>query len=252
MAKVNNHDSLGDRMKEFYEHRTRFMLPRKTYGIIRVDGKAFHTLTRGMDKPFSYIFIDGMNTTAHYMCENIQGAKFGFVQSDEISVVFTDIGEIGTDMWFDGNIQKICSISAALATARFNAFCNINIDLNKKSLPLFDARVFIVPSKEEVLNYFIWRQNDASRNSLSAVAQSLYSAKELNGMGTKEQMDMIVAKGQNWNGYPTGQKRGRAIIKVQKEMVSQKGENFMRAKWEVDNEIPLLTKDGEYLLKHLP
>lgn len=111
---------LGNRMKNSYEKRTKNFLPRRTYTIIRLDGKAFHTYTKGLKRPFDMGFINDMNETAKYLCENIQGCKFAYVQSDEISLLLTDFDKITTDAWYDGNIQKIVSVSASLATAFFN------------------------------------------------------------------------------------------------------------------------------------
>ena len=165
-------DNLGDRMKDYYESRTKSLLPRRTYTIIRIDGKAFHTYTRGLERPFDDKLINDMDETAKYLCKNIQGAKFAFVQSDEISVLLTDFDKLQTSAWFDGSIQKITSISASLATAKFN-------ELRPNKIALFDSRTFTIPSNVEVENYFIWRQQDTVRNSISSVAQSLYSSKEL-------------------------------------------------------------------------
>ena len=113
-------DDLGNRMKDSYENRTRFMLGRRSYTLMRIDGKAFHTYTKGLDRPFDAGLIYDMDETTKYLCKNIQGAKFGYVQSDEISILITDFDDIASEMWFDGNLQKMCSISASLATAEFN------------------------------------------------------------------------------------------------------------------------------------
>jgi tRNA(His) 5'-end guanylyltransferase len=213
-------DDLGDRMKSYYEDRTRISLPRRTNTIIRIDGKAFHTYTRGLPRPFDEELIDDMNATTKFLCENIQNAKFGYVQSDEISIVLTDYDKLTTDAWFDGNIQKMVSIAASLATSKFNQLRgirflrnNMHIDFDKMKLAQFDARVFTIPSEEEVINYFIWRQQDATRNSISAVAQALYSHKELHGKTTDQMQELIFQKGQNWNNYPVGQKRGRVVVR---------------------------------------
>lgn len=199
-------DALRDRMKSFYENRTKQFLPRRTYTVIRIDGKAFHTYTRGLERPFDMKLINDMDETAKYLCKNIQGAKLAFVQSDEISIVLTDFDALGTDAWFDGNVQKITSISASLATAKFN-------ELRPNKIALFDSRAFTIPSKIEVINYLIWRQQDTTRNSISSVAQSMYSAKELHGKKTDEQQEMILQKGTNWNDYDAKLKRGRLIVK---------------------------------------
>jgi tRNA(His) 5'-end guanylyltransferase len=199
-------DNLGNRMKDYYENRTKSFLPRRTYSIIRIDGKSFHTYTRGLKKPFDEKLINDMDETAKYLCENIQGTKFAFVQSDEISLLLTDFDNLQTSAWFDGNIQKITSISASLATAKFN-------ELRPNKIALFDSRVFTIPSNIEVENYFIWRQQDTVRNSISSVAQSLYSHKELHNKNVSEMQEMCFKKGINWDNYSPKYKRGRLIVK---------------------------------------
>ena len=215
-------DELGDRMKSFYEDRTRASLPRRTFTVIRIDGKAFHTYTRGLVRPFDTGLIEDMDATTKYLCENIQGVRLGYVQSDEISLILTDFEKQTTDAWFDGNIQKMASISASMATAKFNELRLLRFAKEiqekgtsnvKKTFALFDSRVFTIPHEEEVLNYLIWRQQDATRNSISSVAQSMYSPKELHGKTTDNMQEMIFQKGQNWNDFPIGQKRGRVILK---------------------------------------
>jgi tRNA(His) 5'-end guanylyltransferase len=210
-------DSLGDRMKDQYENRTRHMLPRRTYTIIRVDGKAFHTFTHGFDRPFDVDLMGAMDLVAQTMCEEIQGAKLAYVQSDEISIVLTDFEKITTDAWFDGNIQKIVSVSAAIATAKFNdivldKFLNEkNKKFHKMDLALFDSRVFTIPDHVEVTNYLIWRQQDASRNSIQMAARALYSHKECENKNTSQLQDMMHEKGVNWNDYTAREKRGGLI-----------------------------------------
>ena len=173
-------------MKEYYENRTRNFLPRRTYTIIRVDGKAFHTYTRGLETPFDGKLVSDMDETACYMCKNVQGAKFAFVQSDEISILLTDFDSLTTDAWFDGNVQKMASVSSSLATAKFNA-------LRPDKIALFDSRVFSIPSTVEVANYFIWRQQDATRNSISSVAQSMFSHSELENKNTNQMQEMCFS-----------------------------------------------------------
>ncbi|MCD6066982.1 MAG: hypothetical protein K0S33_1808 [Bacteroidetes bacterium] len=231
-------DTLGDRMKAFYEDRTRYFIPRRTYTLIRVDGKAFHTYTRGLEKPFDDKLINDMDETAAYLCQNIQGAKFAFVQSDEISILLTDFDDINTSAWFEGNIQKICSVSASLATVRFN-------QLRPEKVALFDSRVFQIPSKAEVENYFIWRQQDTTRNSIASVAQSLYSHKELSGKSSDEQQELIFQKGINWNDYAPKYKRGR-IIEKDPDSYRDEREGAIRSRW-VSKEVPIFTKDRAFL-----
>ena len=222
-------DSLGDRIKENYENRTRYYLPRRTYSIIRIDGKSFHNYTKWFVKPFDDGLIDAMNESAIDLCKQIAGSQFAFAQSDEISVLMTDFDKAVTESWFDNNIQKIVSVSSSIATAKFNE-C-----IRSPKLALFDARVFVIPDPVEVENYFIWRQNDWTRNSIQLVGRSAFSHKELQGKSNSEVQDMLMLeRGINWNDYPTYLKRGRIIKKVRNE-------------WEVDYEIPIFTQDRNYL-----
>lgn len=204
-------DQLGQRMKEQYENRTRYFLPRRTYTIIRLDGKAFHTFTRGMKRPYDEDLMEVMDETSRFLCENIQGSQMAYTQSDEISILLTDFEKTTTDAWFDGNIQKIVSVSASIATARFNNLIHRRHIVDMDKLAFFDSRVFIIPDPIEVENYFIWRQKDAVRNSIAMTAQSLYSHKQLEGKSSSDQQEMIFQKGQNWNNMPEGFKRGRTI-----------------------------------------
>ena len=251
-----SNDRLGQRMKEQYEHRTRCFLPRRTYTIIRLDGKAFHTFTKSFDRPFDLDFEKLMNETAAYLCSKIQNAKCAYVQSDEISILMSDFDTVATDAWFNGNIQKIVSVSASTATYKFNMTMNrlliegISDDGKESKLhnkltnkgrlkvALFDSRVFTIPDPIEVENYFIWRQQDATRNSIQMLAQSLYSHKQLHGKNTSEQQEMTFKKGHNWNNLPVGQKRGRMIIR--------KEDNAGRMGWAID-EPPIFTQEREYL-----
>ena len=220
-------DDLGNRMKRQYEDRTRYFLPRRTYTLIRLDGKAFHTFARGLDKPFDLDLVWIMDTVTQYLCSKIQGCQFGYVQSDEISLLLTDFSKDDTDAWFDGNIQKIASVSASMATWKFNELMQEKISRNQAMKfmkyrgdndsdikeAMFDSRVFTIPDPIEVENYFVWRQKDAVRNSISMLAQSLYSPKQLHGKSQADQQDMIHEKGQNWNDLDGGLKRGRLIAK---------------------------------------
>lgn len=227
-----NRNDLGDRMKQSYEDRTRYLLPRRTYTIIRVDGKAFHTYTRGAVKPFDFKLMDIMDQTAKFLCEEIQGAQFAYIQSDEISILVTDFDKITTSAWFDGNIQKIVSVSASLATGKFNEFKFRDIPAS------FDARVFTIPDPIEVSNYLIWRQQDSVRNSISMAARSIYSHKELHSKNTGQMQEMLFRKGINWNNYPDGAKRGRVIL-------------YQDTNW-IIVEPPSFTQDRTFLEKLIP
>lgn len=273
-------NQLGDRIKCFYEDRFRYTLPRRTYTIIRIDGKAFHTYTNGLNYPFDNGFIDDMNETTKYLCKKIQGVKFGYVQSDEISLLLTDFENLQTDMWFDGNLQKICSVAASMATAKFNQLrilrylsekLNndiINItplfieNLSKVKQAEFDARVFQISNPIEVENYFIWRQQDATRNSISSVAYSLYSNDEVNGKSSNEKQEMIFQKGINWNDYGSREKRGGFIYKIPTEtpniyLMKQSGGDTSTSPTIIRNiwstiECPIFTQEREFLRTKIP
>lgn len=215
------YDQIGTRMKENYENRTRYFLPRRTYTIIRLDGKAFHTFTKGFKRPFDYNLMRLMDETAIELAKQVQGVKLCYVQSDEISLVLTDFDTDQTEAWFDGNIQKMASVSASIATMAFNKALIEDTAREKhgeifmpKSFACFDSRVFSIADRTEVFNYLNWRQQDATRNSIQMAAQALYSHQELHGKNGSQLQEMIFQKGINWNDYPTSAKRGRAIVKV--------------------------------------
>jgi tRNA(His) 5'-end guanylyltransferase len=235
------HDELGARMKEQYEQRTKYYLPRRTYTIIRIDGKAFHTFTKGFDRPYDDDLISMMNTAATVLCENVIGCKLAYVQSDEITLVLTDFDKQETQAYFNGNIQKIASITASAATAAFNSklACYFHDPVvaelghthkftNKGGLKtaLFDSRVFTIPDKEEVLNNFIWRQHDAIRNSIQMVASSLYSPKEMHGKNCSVLREMIKERGGNWEALDAQYRQGRIVTKEY-----YKKEGALRSKW---------------------
>ena len=211
------------RIKVNYESRSRNFLTRRVPVIMRLDGKAFHTYTRGLDKPFDEGLIEDMQQTAIHLCQNIQGAKCAYVQSDEISILITDYDTLTTDAWFDYNIQKMTSISASLATGKFNQLrytrkASVYEEpyfeefIREIVIANFDSRVFNIP-KEEVANYFLARQKDAVKNSISMLAQSLYSHKELHLKNSNEMQEMCFQKGHNWNDLHWSKKRGSFIIK---------------------------------------
>lgn len=225
------HDSLGDRMKRQYEDRTRVMLPRRTYTVLRADGKAFHTLTRRCEKPYDRAFVAGMDVAALALCGQAQGSCFGYVQSDEISVLMTDFADIKTEAWFDGNLQKMVSVGAACVTAAFNATCP-----EFGRMAMFDCRAFTIPDPVEVENYFVWRQQDAVRNSIQGLAQAHFSHKQLHGLNVNELQELLFReKGINWSAGEVEQKRGRVV-----RYDTDRG-------WWIDREPPTFTQEREYL-----
>jgi tRNA(His) 5'-end guanylyltransferase len=271
-----NKDSLGDRMKQ-YENVTRLYLTKRMPLIIRIDGKAFHSFTKGFQRPFDEVLIKTMQETAKYLCENIEGCKLAYTQSDEISLLLTDYDQIETQPWFDKNLLKIVSIGASMATLAFNSLFQKNIaiseedegidllsfnteDNEKTNLyhsywkssykgALFDARAFVLP-REEVCNYFIWRQNDCTRNSIQMVAQSCFSHKELQGKSCNELQNMLLTKKDiNWNNFSVPEKRGSCCTKTQIETIldSRTGQEKNRLKWCIDYNIPIFKENREYI-----
>lgn len=260
---ANKKDSLGDRMKNNYENRAKTYLLRRIPAIIRLDGKAFHTFTRGFVKPFDARLMRVMQETTLELCRNIQGCVFGYTQSDEITLVLVDYNTLDTDAWFNYSVEKMCSVATSMCTLYFNRiFARICGDFIKehaanakdkenlgdidgvlkaymrgiKNGGLFDARVFNVP-EEEVTNCVLWRQNDATKNSVSSLAQAYFSPKELHGKNGSQMQDMLMEKyGINWNNLSIPEKRGTAIIK------NDEGD------WIIDEEMPILRGEGrEYL-----
>lgn len=260
-----SYDTLDDRMKNAYENRYRMYLPDRIPVIIRLDGKAFHSFTRGLKKPFDALFIKTMQDTMEYLCSNIQGCKFGYVESDEISLCLWNWSRNESDAWFGNNLQKMVSISASMAGVAFNRYWNKNVaeylsayesDVTEEEdkyrtiiknkaemlMPVFDSRAFIIPA-EEVHNYFVWRQNDCMRNSIQGLAQSLYSEREINRINTsKLQNKMFSEKGVNWNDYSVVERRGTCIYKVPTKVIGLNGEVVIRNKWTLDTNMPILSK----------
>lgn len=201
-------------MKGNYEDRTRYLLPRRTYTIIRLDGKAFHTYTRGLQKPFCPQLNHDMDKAAFATFSQIQGAEFAYVQSDEVSILLTDFNLPTTSAWFDGNLQKICSVAASIMTAEFNYLRWLRTeDPSTFKLAHFDARVFTIPDPWEVYNYFVWRNKDAIRNSMSALAQAHFSHKELQGKSHTQKFNMLLDKDIDWSTAEGGFRYGRIILR---------------------------------------
>ncbi len=267
--------TLGDRMKNNYENISRYYLTRRMPIITRIDGKSFHTFTKGFKKPFDDILVKTMQETMKYLCENIQGCVLGYTQSDEISLVLVDYAELTTDAWFGNNLQKMCSVSASMATLAFNKAFTRNISKQSKRFyteyleekdasyietleiatnkgAMFDSRVFTIP-KEEVCNYMLWRQQDATRNSILSVGQANFSHKDLHGKSCNNIQDMLMTqKGINWNDYATTLKRGSCCIKVDDGLTAYDETGNIcgytqRSQWIIDNEIPIFSQDRNYI-----
>ena len=264
---INN--EIGKRMKEYYENIPKTKLMRRAPVIARIDGKNFHTFTRGFKKPFDDILIKSMQETMKYLCENIQGCVLGYTQSDEISLLLVDYKNLNSSAWFDYEVQKICSIAASMATMAFNKsfaknaeefmtdcatsyeteglcdkgteeykLCEVYQKAIEKGA-MFDARCFNIP-KEEVTNYFYWRQLDAIRNSIQMVGQSHFPHNILQYKTCEDIKDMLYVKDEIvWELLPTYKQRGSCCIK--QDYIY---ENILRKQWIIDNNIPLFKDEG--------
>ncbi len=203
---------LGDRMKR-YEAVSKTLLMRRTPVIIRVDGKAFHTLTRKMDKPFDPRFNEAMNEAAFKILTTFQGSQAAYIQSDEISVLLLDYQSHATQAPFDYSQQKLVSVSAAAATYGFMVGA-MREGLHIPSMgALFDSRAFNIQETSEVLNYLVWRQQDAIRNSIQGMGQANFSQRELHRVNCGGIKTKLLEKGLDWDALSPDLQRGRWIYK---------------------------------------
>ena len=274
------HDDLGRRMKTFYEQIPKTKLMRRCPVAIRCDGRSFHTFCRKFQKPFDEVLIKTMQETMKYLCENIQGCVLGYTQSDEITLILVDYKKLTSSAFFDYEVQKICSITASMATMAFNKFFEKNIqefsesnecrgldikyiDIYREALnkgAMFDARCFNIP-KEEVTNLVYWRQLDATRNSIQMVGQANFSHKELQNKSCNDIQDMLMTqKGINWNNLPTYQKRGSCCVKNKIIIDNNDGVTVTAQlrntskpenEWIIDKQIPIFKGEGRNYIDRL-
>lgn len=250
---MSDNTPLGDRMKR-YEAVTKDFLPRRTYTIIRVDGKAFHSYLRGAGKPFDERFMADMDNVTAIMCKEVSGTVFAYTQSDEISLLLQDFASVHTEPWLGGNVQKMASISASLATMALNSL--------RTGFPLFDARVFTIPDPVEVANYFIWRQRDAVRNSISMAAQAHFSHGRLHGKDGNAMQELLwCEEGVNWNDYPDRAKRGGICVKeagmeevtfLNRKTMEEETVTPIRTRWVPQDAPHFSTRMGSFLSYIIP
>lgn len=274
--------ALAKRMKK-YEAVPKNTLMRRTPVIIRVDGRAFHTFTKGFQKPFDDVLMRVMQDTMKYLCENIQGCVFGHTQSDEITLILIDYKKLNSEAWFDYEVQKMCSIVASMATMAFNRlFMYEYEEFNRwiyegsptdedKRLndiyynamckgAMFDARAFNLP-KEEVTNNIYWRQLDASRNSIQMVGQANFSHRELLNKTCDQIQDMLMTqRGINWNDMGTSYKRGSCCVRNRRfistsvdgtETCEIRNPKEPETAWIIDNDIPIFKGEGRRYIDEL-
>lgn len=257
-------DPLGHRIKSNYEAPFRYRLPQRTYLLVRIDGRSFHTYTRNCAKPYDRNLAAALDEGALEVCRAVTGCQFAYGQSDEYSFLATDFQTHESESWFNGNVQKIASVAASLFTsafgrARWRQLSAENADAQAIESALaasFDARVFVIPSRSEVENYFVWRQQDASRNSVNMLASVHYPHEELQNANLAQRHELLHRAGVNWNDCPADQKRGRVVRRVGSDrevtyVHKRTGETVTQTvrdqQWEVDRDIPVFTRDRVFL-----
>lgn len=225
-------NSLGSRLKKNYEDPFRIYLPKRLPLVIRLDGRAFHTLTRGLNKPWDKSFMVAMDYTALGLAQEVQTTILILVQSDELSLLLHNYKQLNSEAWFDNNLQKITSISASIASTLFSEYWSDV--LGCKTRAYFDSRAFVLP-EAEVNNYFLFRQQDSTRNAIQMLGQAHFSHKQLQNKSCAQIQEMLWQEhGINFNDYEPYYKRGRCVVK---------GDNG----WHVDRNIPVFSQDKNYI-----
>ena len=248
-----------------YEYVTRTYLPNRLPVIIRIDGKSFHTFSKGFKKPFDGFLSCAMTSTTKKLVENVEGCVFGYTQSDEISLLLKNDQMNETSPWFDNNLSKLISLSASMATLYFNDSFRRTIEdwVANEDVPykdatiywtaidkgaLFDSRAFVLPNVEEVVNYFIFRQQDCTKNSIQSVAQANFSHKEIQGLNCDQLQEKLFQERKiNWGeDTPTKYKRGISVYKSRVEVETPNGKTI-RTKPIIDKELPIFSQDRDFI-----
>jgi tRNA(His) 5'-end guanylyltransferase len=222
-------DELGQRIKRDYEDALRLYVPRRTHVVIRIDGRAFHQFTRKLERPYCRKLADALDQAALKLAGEMIGCRFAYGQSDEYSFVLADTDPPDAALWFDGNVQKIASVSASIFTAAFNR------SFIADEPAAFDSRLLVIAQRSEVEKYLLWRQLDASANSLNMLASAHFTHEVLAGKSTAEKHDLLHAKGLNWAKEPADFKRGRAVLRE------------VNGGWRIDRAIPIFNREPGYL-----
>ena len=213
-------DSFGGRMKMYEKAYSTKCMPLLPI-CVRLDGKGFSKWTKGLRRPYDEELVNIMVGVTEYLVKETQAA-IGYTQSDEISLIYY-ANHHGSQLFFDGKLQKMCSVLTSMCTMKFNElFVERKIMHDRfmdKPWALFDCRVWQVPTLQEAVNYLIWREQDATKNSITMAASTVYSHKQLHKKSGKEKMDMLMEKGINWNDYPFYFKRG---VYIRKTLVKRK------------------------------
>ena len=232
-------ETLSDRMKS-YENRYKVLLDYGKPKIVRLDLRAGKTFTKNFDKPFDQFFSNCMVETMKALCSQIPGARLGYTQSDEITILIKDINKENQEIgFFNNSLTKITSITASLCTSIFNKLWaegvaglpenseKFNIYKKRLFAAVFDCRFFELPDEQEILNNFIWRQSDCYVNAVNATARSIFSEKELNGKSVEEKLAMLSSAGVNFSSLSLKFSRGVICLKTPKYI-----NDVERFKWE--------------------
>ena len=243
---------MGDRMKRYESAAERYLVPR-TPLMIRLDGKGFSKFTRGLDKPMDENMRLCMEYAAYELMRDIEGCRFAYTQSDEITLMLVDYATNETQPWFNYRANKVESIAAAICTSAFikAAIKYMPAHLAKKGFPKFDARAFNVP-REDVCNNVLWRQQDATRNAIQSLGHSYFSHKELQGKSCNDiQAMLLTEEDENFNDQPAYYKRGFSLYKVEMLVEGRDGKEVIRKKIIVDLDMPIVSKDRVHVERWL-
>lgn len=262
-------------MKAYEQDSVGKYLIKRCPAILRVDGRSFHNFTKGFEEPWDWRFHWCMFETAKALCAEISTAKLAYGQSDEISILLTDYDNLQTEQWFGGKVQKIVSVAASIATLAFNTTVNSMLKgldtrfghyetddelmWSKRFQAMFDARVCSIP-REDVTNYFVWRQQDATRNAIQMLGRSHFSHQQLINKNCDQIQEMLFQKGINFNNVPTVQKRGWALYKdtifwvdyffpARKQCPEFGWVSPCMQRWGINLEMPIITQDREFIEK---
>jgi tRNA(His) 5'-end guanylyltransferase len=216
---MSDKTSLGDRMKWYESRYTSDQFMPMVPVLARMDGRSFHTFTKGLKRPYDKRLSDLMIAVTKFLVQETN-ARCGYVQSDEISLVWL-AEDWESDIFFSGKLQKMNSVLASLTSTYFNLLLpqylpeKVPTISNKDTVPtvpVFDSRVFQVPTNFEAVNCFIWREQDATRNSVQMAAQSCFSHADCQNKSGSELQDMLWKQMDiNWNDYPNFFKRGTYV-----------------------------------------
>lgn len=239
MKEKMNAESLGDRIKSYEASDTGRKLSAELPTVIRIDGRAFHTFARGLARPYDER-LSNMMIDLTKMLVDETGAKIGYTQSDEISLILKQ-DDSKSELFFNGKVFKMTSAIASFASVKFNKMLPSRLPEKEHFEPTFDCRIFQVPSEDEAVAALTWRELDAVKNSVSAAARAHFSHNELNGKHTSDMLEMLASKNVNWNDYPTFFKRGTYLRRRTEMSVFSSDEIDKLPEKHLAHRIPTLT-----------